>query len=95
MADGPSVAFDAVAIIAGEAGTTALLDEDAAVAWVPDAYAHLKVIGGTPAATLLLDATSVIADEGMRELDTGAGVLIETAATDRIGARQADVRKVY
>lgn len=86
--------FDTVAIIAGEIGTTALLDENAAVAWVHDAYAYLKVIGGTPAPTLLLDAISVIADEGMRELDTGANVFIETAATNRIWARQAGVRKV-
>lgn len=59
-----------------------------------DAFAYLKVIGGTLAATLLLSATSVIADEVMSALDTGAGVLIETAATDRIWASQADVRNV-
>ena len=55
LGGGPSVLFDAVAIIASEAGTAALLGDAAAVAWVHDAFAHLKVIGVTQAAMPLLD----------------------------------------
>ena len=47
LAGGPSVLFDTVAVVASEAGITALLGETAAVAWVQMAFSHLKVIGST------------------------------------------------
>ena len=95
LAGGPSVLFDAVAIIASETGTTALLGDAAAVAWVHDAFAHLKVIGTTPQALPLLAAAGVCEDEGICDLDPGAGVFIETASAGRIWAREPDVRPVY
>jgi catalase len=95
LAGGPSVLFDAVAIIASETGTTALLGDAAAVAWVHDAFAHLKVIGATPQALPLLAAAGVCEDEGICDLDPGAGVFIETASAGRIWAREPDVRPVY
>jgi catalase len=95
LAGGPSVLFDAVAVIASEAGASALLAESAAVAWVHDAFAHLKVIGATAEAQLLLDAVGVEADEGVTDLDASVGVFVETAAGGRIWEREPDVRAVY
>ncbi len=94
LAGGPSVLFDAVAIVASEDGTAALLGESAAVAWVHDAFAHLKVIGATDAAAPLLDAAGVEADEGVVVLGDAAA-FVTTAAAGRIWAREPDVRSVY
>jgi catalase len=95
LAGGPSVLFDAVTVLASEAGTTALLGDAAAVAWVHDAFAHLKVIGVTQAAMPLLAAAGIMEDEGICNLDSGAGVFIETASAGRIWAREPYVRPVY
>ena len=95
LAGGPSVLFDAVAILASEAGGTALLGDAAAVSWVHDAFAHLKVISASTAALPLLAAAGVCEDEGICDLDPGAGVFIETASAGRIWAREPDVRPVY
>jgi catalase len=45
VAGGPSVLYDAVAIVAGEDGGTALADEPAARDFLTDAFSHFKVIG--------------------------------------------------
>ncbi|WP_328591562.1 catalase [Glacieibacterium frigidum] len=97
MAGAPSVLFDTVAVIASEAGTTALLGEAAAVSWVHDAFAHLKVIGHTAAAQPLLDAAGVEPDAGIVALAKGgdAATLTDTAAAGRIWAREPSVRTVY
>ena len=95
LAGGPSVLFDAVTVLASDAGTTALLGDAAAVAWVHDAFAHLKVIGVTQAAMPLLAAAGIMEDEGICDLDSGAGVFIETASAGRIWAREPYVRPVY
>ena len=95
LAGGPSVLFDAVAIVTSEDGAAALLGESAAVAWVHDAFAHLKVIGASDAATRLLDAAGVEPDEGIVMLDTDAGAFVETAAGGRIWSREPKVRTVY
>jgi catalase len=50
---GPSVLFDAVAILASESGVAALLRLPSARDFVADAYAHYKFVGYTPAATPL------------------------------------------
>ncbi len=94
LAGGPSVLFDAVAVVGSEDGTAALLGESAAVAWVHDAFAHLKVIGATDAAAPLLDAAGVDADEGVVGLGDAAA-FVTTAAAGRIWAREPDVRSVY
>ncbi|KAB7645577.1 catalase [Polymorphobacter fuscus] len=95
LAGGPSVLFDAVAVVASEDGTSALLAESAAVAWVHDAFAHLKVIGATPEAGPLLDAAGVEADEGVATMDGDAAGFVEAAAGGRVWAREPDVRTVY
>ena len=42
---GPSIFFDAVAILPSDAGGKELALDAAAVNWLRDAYAHLKTIG--------------------------------------------------
>ncbi|QXQ05448.1 catalase [Sphingosinicellaceae bacterium] len=97
LAGGPSVLFDTVAVVASEAGVTALLGEAAAVSWVHDAFAHLKVIAFTAAAQSLLDAAGVEPDAGIVALAKGkdAASFTEAAGAGRIWAREPSVRTVY
>jgi len=97
LAGGPSVLFDTVVLALSEGGTTALLGEAAAITWVHDAFAHLKVIGHTKAAQPLLDAAGVVPDAGVVTLAkaTEASSYIDTAANGRIWNREASVRTVY
>lgn len=64
---GPSVLFDAVAVLLSEQSAAALARNAAAREWVATAYAHLKYIAYNPAARLLL-AKAGIAEE---DLDAG------------------------
>ena len=97
LAGAPSVLFDTVALVASADGTTALLGESAAVAWVHDAFAHLKVIGATAQAQPLLDAAGVMPDAGIIALagKSDPATLVEIAAAGRIWAREPSVRTVY
>lgn len=97
LAGGPSVLFDTVAVVASEAGVTALLGEAAAVAWVHDAFAHLKVIAHSAEAQPLLDAAGVEADAGIVPLAaaTDASGYAALAGEGRIWAREPSVRTVY
>ncbi len=97
MAGAPSVLFDTVAVVASDDGTTALLGEAAAVAWVHDAFAHLKVIGATAQAQPLLDAAGVVADAGIVALagKADAATFTDAAGAGRIWAREPNVRTVY
>ncbi len=71
-----------------------LSTEAAAVAWVHDAFAHLKVIGATAESQALLDAAGVVPDEGVLVGGESAGFL-ETAAKGRIYDREPSVRTVF
>jgi catalase len=88
LAGGPSVLFDAIAVILSEDGCTQLLKEAAAVQFVMDAFGHLKAIGHTAEAQPLLDKAGVEPDEGVTDL---GATFIKTAAT-RIWAREPKVR---
>lgn len=94
---GPSVLFDTVVLAVSEAGVAALLKEAAAVAWVHDAFAHLKVIGASAAAEPLLAKAGVVADAGLVPLTDRAHVAdyIEMAKAGRIWGREPSVRSVY
>ncbi len=93
---GPSVLFDAIALAVSEAGATALLNEAAAVSFVHDAFAHLKVIGHTAAAAPLLQKAGVVPDAGVVTLDTGtAAAFVGTAKNGRIWNREPSVRTVH
>jgi catalase len=62
---GPSVLYDAVAILASAEGTAMLLREATAKDFVSDAFAHAKFIAYTEAAKPLLDKAGAIPDEGL------------------------------
>ena len=97
LAGGPSVLFDTVAVVASEAGTAALLGEAAAIAWVHDAFQHLKVMAATAEAAPLFAAAGVASDAGVLAL-VGAkdpAAFLATAGKGRIWAREAMVRTVY
>lgn len=68
---GPSVLFDAVALILSEEGAERLTGEAAARDFVADAFAHCKFIGFTSGAVPLLRKAGVDpeADEGLIDLD--------------------------
>lgn len=95
LAGGSSVLFDAVVVLASQDGSAALLGESAAVAWVHDAYAHLKVIGYNEAGAALLAMANIKEDEGVVRLDTEADAFIDAASAGRIWEREAAVRSVY
>ena len=62
VAGGPSVLYDAVAILASAEGATAMAADPAAKDFVTDAHAHGKFIAYDPAAIPLLEAAGVAGD---------------------------------
>ncbi len=94
LAGGPSVLFDTVFLALSADGAQMLSTEAAAVAWVHDAFAHLKVIGATADAQPLLDKAGVVPDAGVL---TGGDteIYLDTAAKGRIWDREPSVRTVY
>jgi catalase len=92
---GPSVLFDAVALIAPPEAVADWLEESAAIDWVQDAYVHLKVIAACPASQQLLKRANVEEDEGILLLDGTSAEFVATAALGRIWEREPQVRKVF
>ncbi len=72
---GPSVLFDAVALMLTPEGADLLARDVAGRDFVSDAFAHCKFIGHTPGAAGLLAAVGIeaTADEGLIALEAGAG----------------------
>ena len=95
LAGGPSVLFDAVAVIAGEAGAKMLEKEAAAVAFVHDAYAHLKVIGASEEAAALLKKAGAERDDGIVPLKAAAVKdYVDAVKKGRIWSREPLVRQI-
>ena len=71
---GPSVLYDAVAVLASDDGAAELAAMPAAKDFVTDAHAHSKFIGHMPAAEPLFDAAGLgdIIDDGYIELTAEA-----------------------
>ncbi|HEY5071051.1 MAG TPA: catalase [Caulobacteraceae bacterium] len=95
---GPSVLFDAVAILPSIEGGAELAREAAAVNWLRDAFAHLKVIAFTTAAKPLFVAAglaeSANTEPGVIALGSAAvSEFITAAAAGRIWGRESQVRK--
>jgi catalase len=78
---GPSVLYDAVAVLPSEAGVNLLVANPAARDFVADAFAHLKFIGYVNAAMPLFEKAGIAAD-----LDEGC---IGLTAPKRAGAKGA------
>ncbi|MEP9380634.1 catalase [Aquabacter sp. CN5-332] len=93
---GPSILFDAVALLLSEEGAERLTSEAAARDFVADAFAHCKFIGFTPVALPLLAKAGVApdADEGLMILDdaNSVGGFIESCRKLRLWAREATVK---
>ena len=96
LAGGPSVLFDTVVLALSADGAAMLTKEAAAVAFVHDAFAHLKVIGHTTAAKPLMDKAGVVPDVGIVAVDGhGGAAFLATAAKGRIWDRESSVRTVF
>jgi len=98
LAGGPSVLFDAVALVVSSVGAEALTQQAAAKSFVADAFSHLKVIGYTDAATSLLKMAGVATgtDAGLVSLGTGAAAqFVKAAQGARIWDREPKVRPMH
>ncbi|MGI4799762.1 MAG: catalase, partial [Janthinobacterium lividum] len=94
LAGGPSVLFDAVVLALSKEGAATLTKEAAAVAFVHDAFAHLKVIGHTEGAQALMDKAGVVTDVGVVGLSTPQAFL-DAAGKGRVWDREPSVRSVF
>jgi len=77
---GPSVLYDAVAVVASETGAAELAGSAAARDFVTDAYSHCKFIGYVPEASALFEAAGLHQrmDDGFIELAAnGASAFLE------------------
>ncbi len=98
---GPSVLFDAVALLPSDEGGAQLALEATAVNFVRDAFGHLKVIAYVPAAAPLfvkggLSDANPDADTGLINLPTKTVAdFVAAAETGRIWPREPLVRKVF
>ena len=94
LAGGPSVLFDAVVIAISPEGAQQLAMDSAALSFVQDAFAHLKVIGHTAGAMPLLQKAHIIPDQGVVALQNGgsAETFVAQAAKGRIWDREPKVR---
>jgi catalase len=96
---GPSVVYDAVAIIPSAKGAALLASHGPAKDFVSDAHAHFKFIGYSPSAQALLEAAGVAAsiDGGYVALDakkTTAAGFIKTCRQLRFWDREPTVSSV-
>lgn len=93
---GPSVLFDAVALLLTEEGAERLTGETAACDFVADAFAHCKFIGFAPAAAPLIRKAGIEpdVDEGMIPLTDAKSVdaFIQACRKLRLWTREASVK---
>jgi catalase len=66
---GPSILYDAVALLLSKEGAKMLAEEATAREFVADAFAHAKFIGFAEAARPLLERAGVAPDEGCMALE--------------------------
>ena len=92
----PSVFFDAVALVLSAGAGTLLAKDAAAVDFVRDAYAHLKVIGHTSGAAPLIAKAGIVdqSDEGIISLAVlqSVGELLRVAKRQRVWVREPAIR---
>ncbi len=97
LAGTPSVLFDAVVLAVSDEGASQLAQDAAAVTFVADAFAHLKVIGHTAGAARLMQRAGVSGDEGVIAIgNAGSDQAFLTAASKgRVWDREAAVRPIF
>ena len=93
---GPSVLFDAVALLISDEGAKLLLNESTARDFIADAFAHLKFIAYTKAAASLMAKAGVQPDEGCTDLGGATGVkdFIKSCARLRYWERAEQVKQI-
>ena len=96
---GPSVLYDAVAVIPSLKGAALLAAQAAAKDFVSDAHAHCKFVGHTPSAQVLFDAAGItpLMDAGYVQLDakkSAAANFIKTCRQLRFWDREPTVKSV-
>ncbi|HEU4805886.1 MAG TPA: catalase [Nitrobacter sp.] len=94
---GPSVLYDAVALLPAKAALDNLVQESTARDFVADAFAHCKFIGYVQAAMPLLEKAGILAedlDEGCISIDSAkdAKAFIEGLGLLRIWSRESRVK---
>ena len=91
---GPSVLYDAVALLVSEAGAAKLLNHAPARDFVADAFQHCKFIGHSDAASDLLEKAGVVPDEGVIALNGKADVdaFVQALGVLRIWSREPAVK---
>jgi catalase len=94
LSSGPSIFFDAVALVPSADGAALLAREAAAIDWMRDAFGHLKVIGTVEAAGPILEKAAVEEDAGVVDLAGRGGVkiFIEVARRQRVWEREPTLR---
>jgi catalase len=93
---GPSVLYDAVALLPSEDGAAVLSREATAKDFVSDAFAHAKFIAYSKTAQPLLDKGGVEADGGclLLQKPSDAKVFVQTCRQLRFWEREAAVHAV-
>jgi catalase len=95
---GPSVVFDAIAVLLSDTGAQLLTDEATARDFVADAYAHCKFIGHTAAAIPLLEKAGIAPerDSGIVELKKpgDAAIFVQACRQLRFWERETTVKRV-
>ncbi len=97
LAGGPSVLFDAVALVIAPAAAAMLMKDGAAKGFVADAYSHAKVIAYTKGAAELVKMAGATEDEdGVIALTKGhIKQFVQKAMAGRVWEREAEVRRVH
>ncbi|HJV24030.1 MAG TPA: catalase [Aromatoleum sp.] len=90
LAGMPSVMFDAVAVILSDAGAQQLAGESAALAFITDAFAHLKALALDAGGRALAQKTSIGTDAGV--VDAADSAAFIAAARTRQWDREPKVR---
>jgi catalase len=93
---GPSVLYDAVAILVSTDGVAKLIREATAKDFVSDAFAHAKFIAYSESAKPLIDKAGVVPDEGVMALKAPQDVeaFLQRCGQLRLWEREAKVHAV-
>jgi catalase len=93
---GPSVLFDAVALLTSTAAMDDIINEAAARDFVADAFQHCKFIGYDPSAMPLLEKAGIVdaLDEGVRALpgEEGLTAFVAELGKLRVWGREPSVK---
>ncbi len=93
---GPSVVFDAVALLVSDDGAASLAGESTVRDFIADAYAHLKFIGFAAPATPLMQKAGATIDSGCIELSNSgdAATFVTACRALRLWERAPAVKQV-